>query len=367
MVCLPRGNQNDGDYDDDDDFSTKMKSSISDSGQPNSGQWSSKREQLKAKLQAYQGMLRVAKTQGIARKLDADYDAGRQAKDREEEEVQIHPGASKAELEISSKPLSSMPHSTSSQSPSKPQVDASTKGSVPPQGASERSGSRTPGNDSMTQHAGVFPRSDEDFDYTQNTGGTKSSAAKIGATSTPLKVVSANGPQANHTASSSGCEDEDDEKVLAEDRLRLAYSYVNIFVVMMCGVAVFSFVFGVFMPWGFSIWSIAMPLSLASGYLMRHREQLLPVKANNMMPQSLAWVTMIIVYTASFLFLSGILAASASLSIAPLIGSPVCTGYSIFYVSISPDGYLNIKHLTDEKIRMTDIRAFSAIHSLQMH
>jgi hypothetical protein len=67
------------------------------------------------------------------------------------------------------------------------------------------------------------------------------------------------------------------------------------------------------------------------------------------------------------LFLSGILAASASLSIAPLIGSPVCTGYSIFYVSISPDDYLNIKQLTDEKIRMTDMRAFSEMHSLRMH
>jgi hypothetical protein len=330
------------DDDDDDDDNANNASAIKSPGDAEGGQqappWSSKREQLKAKLQSYQAQLRIAKTQGIARRLDNDSD-GEDAESRPEQEkdLKIHTAAVKAELEVGDtkksahderaqkiqddiqKSLENIKKMEAGKAP----MDASPRSSGSAGAISNAPGSwRGMAGKDSSPYAGVFPQSDH---FDEVGAGTKRSAAKTGAGApAPLKPAATD---SSILAAQDGAVDEEDGVVLAEERLRVAYDNAWWFAILMCALALLSLIFGFFMPFGFSVWAIGLPLALASGYFLRYCCPLpIPATGDSSMPLSLAWVSVTVVYVACFLFVSGILSASASLSIAPLVGTPVCAG-----------------------------------------
>ena len=334
--------------------------------------WSSKREQLKAKLQSYQAQLRIAKSQGIARRLndderlnddDAHEATGSRGQEEEEEEeeedLHIHSGAGKAELEVAGK-RSSSHHlraqklqddiQTSLENIKKIESSKQMESSKNKDGSSGV-GSSSPlsnapveaGRDSRRRessrkeadslpYAGVFPRSDDDLGSdgaaavrSDGAGTERPSAKKTGVKPAALKPIATDDElNKDENDLQEGSVDEEDALMLAEERVRQAYAYAGGFAIAMCLMSVLCFVFGIFMPWGFSVWSIAVPLGVGSGYFLRY---CYPLAINSHdMPQSLAWVSIVVIYVSCFLFFSGILSASASLSIGPILSSPFCTG-----------------------------------------
>ena len=294
--------------------------------------WSSNRQQLQAKLKSYQAQVRILtgkKSQGIARRPDDD-DADADGMEANGH-LQMHSG--KAELEVGDGQLLNQDKVQKLQEDNQKVLENIKKMELKKAADGSAGGSagamsnpplqtRTSNKGDSSPYAGVFPRSD-DFDETSIGGGTQRSNAKSGQSPRPLKpIASGSHPDDDNEG---GYVDEEDALMVAEENLRLAYSYAGYFAIFMMFMALCCFVFGVFMPWGFSSWAISLPLGLASFYFYWKCTPL-PVTTDSAVPQSLVCVSIAVVCVSSFLFLSGILSASASLSIAPILGTPLCTG-----------------------------------------
>ena len=291
--------------------------------------WNSNRQQLQAKLKSYQAQVRILskKNQGIMTP-DDDADADGMGANGH---LQMHSG--KTELEVGNGQLFNRDRLQKLQEEnqkvlenikkmeSKKAADGSTGGSAGPM-SNPPLQTRTSNKGDSSPYAGVFPRSDN-FDEASTGGGTERSKAKSGESPRPLKTI-ASGTHPDDD-NDGGYVEEEDAVMVAEENLRLAYSYAGYFAICMMFMALCCFVFGLFMPWGFSSWAIALPLGLASFYFYWKCTPL-PVTTDSAVPQSLVAVSFAVVCTSSFLFLSGILSASASLSIAPILGTPICTG-----------------------------------------
>ena len=291
------------DDDEVDEVASPNKPKSSDTGM--TPPWSSKREQLKAKLQSYQAQLRIAQSQGIARRLDTDEDDDT-SEPAEERAKKLQDDIKRSVANIQ-KIKADEDH-----------VDADGtgggSGSVPPEAS--RKAKEGKGH-VQSPYAGVYPASDNFQDLHLS---TQRSTAKSGGSVEPMSlkpVAVVDGPDPSFRV------DEDDPVMIAGENLRQVYASAGYFAYGMLFFSLLCFIFGIFMPWGFSAWAIALPLGLASGTFVRYCLPL-PPRDDNGMPMSLACASVVVIYGACFLFTAGILSASASLSIAPIIGTPVC-------------------------------------------
>lgn len=279
-----------------------------------------KREQLTAKLRSYQAQLRIAQSQGIARRLDES--TGEEASLSKGAEEIDKPSAAEARVARLQSDIKEAVENTKKIEAARAAADGGSAGAMsnPPLESSSKKGDTSP-------YAGVFPRSDDIEDAPINgpsDTGTKRSAAKTGMAPAALDYKTpGDEPDENFPA---GPVDENDPVVLAGERLRQANSYAGAFAGLMVSLAIMSFFFGIFMPFGFSVWAIAFPVGLASAYFLRYCYPLPSSDGDSTMPPSVTWVSIVVVYVGASLFFAGILAASASLSIAPMIDTAVCTG-----------------------------------------
>ena len=303
-----------GDDDDDEEISSPVQPQST--GEIQSPPWSSKREQLKAKLQSYQAQLRIAQSQGIARRLgDEDGDDDR---DSEEETGGENTAADERAKKLQDDIQRSLENIKRIEESKATDADGSIKGSAAP--LSDAPHEAKEGKGSSSPYAGVYPPSDN-FDEAP---GTILSTSKGRVSPIPLKNrFSQDAPSRNENGS---YVDEEDPVMIAAENLRQAYSFAGYFAGSMLMFAFLCFIFGIFMPWGFSVWAIALPLGLASGHFLRYCYPLPASDGDATMPQSLAWVSIAVVCVGCFLFMAGILSASASLAIAPLISTPICDG-----------------------------------------
>ena len=154
-----------------------LKSPISDGeqGVPRS----SKREQLTAKLRSYQAQLRIAQTQGIARRLDeANGDSAIWSRGVEDPVSASAAEARVAKLQSDIKEAEENTKKIEAANAAAASSAAGSAGAIsnPPLESRAKKGDSSP-------YAGVFPRSD-DFDEAPAVGvggsGTKRSAAKTG-------------------------------------------------------------------------------------------------------------------------------------------------------------------------------------------
>ena len=324
--------QNDDDDDDDDDaderdaLQTPTKSESGESG------WSSNRQQLQAKLRSYQAQVKILtggkKKQDNARRPDNDSDDnGMEANGQ----LYPHTGAGKAELEVGDGPISKEDRYQKLQQDNQKVLDnikqlesKRAEGSIGGSAGPLQGGSAAPLQSRISNKAdsspygGVFPQSD-DLDEAPIGGGTMRSKAKTGEPPKPIKPITSD---AQHDEN--GFIDEEDAMMIVEENLRLAFSYATYFAFFTMFIAVCTFIFGIFMPWGFSVWAIAVPFGLAS-FFFYWKCTPLPVTSDSTVPQSLVWFSLAVFSAGAFFFFAGILSASASLSIAPILGTPLCT------------------------------------------
>jgi len=279
-----------------------------------------KREQLTAKLRSYQAQLRIAQSQGIARRLDES--AGEEATWSKGAEETDKSSAAEARVAKLQSDIKEAVENSKKIEAARAAADGGSAGAIsnPPLESSSKKGDSSP-------YAGVFPRSDDIEDVPTkgpSDAGTKRSAAKTGMAPASLDYKTPGDEPGEEFPA--GPVDENDPVVLAGERLRQANSYAGAFAGLMISLAIISFFFGIFMPFGFSVWAIALPLGLSSGYFLRYCYPLPSSDGDSTMSPSLTWVSIVVVYVGASLFFAGILAASASLSIAPIIDTAVCTG-----------------------------------------
>jgi hypothetical protein len=313
---MQNGDDDDDDADERESLQTPTKSESGESG------WSSNRQQLQAKLRSYQAQVKILtggkKKQDSARRPDEDGDDnGMEANGQ----LYPHTGAGKAELEDG--PISKDDRYQKLQQDNQKVLDnikqlesKRAEGSIG--GSAAPLQSRISNKADSSPYGGVFPQSD-DLDEAPIGGGTMRSKAKTGEPPMPIKYITSD---AQHDEN--GFLDEEDAMMIVEENLRLAFNYATYFAFFTMFIAVCTFIFGIFMPWGFSVWAIAVPLGLAS-FFFYWKCTPLPVTSDSTVPQSLVWVSLAVFSAGAFFFFAGILSASASLSIAPLLGTPLCT------------------------------------------
>lgn len=116
---------------------------------------------------------------------------------------------------------------------------------------------------------------------------------------------------------------EENEIALADERLEEAILGVGQACRLLLFLAVPLGVFGIFSPWSFACWGVAVPLALLSGYILS-RSDALQVPSDSAFPRPLITYTMAFNFIAALSLLAVILCASGSQSIVPLLKTPVC-------------------------------------------
>jgi hypothetical protein len=288
------GDDDDDDADERESLQTPTKSESGESG------WSSNRQQLQAKLRSYQAQVKILtggkKKQDSARRPDEDGDDnGMEANGQ----LYPHTGAGKAELEDG--PISKDDRYQKLQQDNQKVLDnikqlesKRAEGSIG--GSAAPLQSRISNKADSSPYGGVFPQSD-DLDEAPIGGGTMRSKAKTGEPPMPIKYITSD---AQHDEN--GFLDEEDAMMIVEENLRLAFNYATYFAFFTMFIAVCTFIFGIFMPWGFSVWAIAVPLGLAS-FFFYWKCTPLPVTSDSTVPQSLVWVSLAVFSAGGFFFL----------------------------------------------------------------